>query len=197
MRRAAGLLALAVVLLAGRWAESSHRSLDSDQAMDRDTPIIPGCSKTAWSAQWEPRFINADHEVLVTYRCADHLVHFAAAQYVSQHDGKEAVSESNELAPAWLRSRSARQGRVKTNGLHANELEMQGVTLWSWYAVGSAAHATGFEAKADEAWHAVSLDPVPVAVFTLSAEGESEASELLEEMGDALWQWYVAQVASS
>lgn len=184
-----------VILGVGRVIGSQSPSIDMDQSMNAVPPDLPGCEIAEWSPSWEPKFINADNRILVTYDCGAYALHFAAGQYMTQGDGKEAVSELNEFAPSWVRARLVAGGRVRAGDgrLQAMEFFRQDARHWIWFAVGDRAHSNGVAAKIDEILGAMALTRQPAAMFTLAAEGRFE-DDLFERTGAVFWNWYVRQV---
>lgn len=199
--RSAVIAFLGVSLLAiGQLADTRASARQSSEAMAGHLPEIEGCARHSWSARWIPRFADADAIVLATYHCRGSQTHVAAAQYLRQAPGKEAVSVAHELLPNRVEARLEDHGtRHFDHGLSVRTGSAVEAESWSWYSVGARAHAGRIGAKLDEAWRALSFQTVPSAVFiaTIESDDRIERDEVLAHVTPRIWSWYASQVRAN
>ncbi len=108
-------------------------------------PAIEGCDgPRAWAAGEHPQFESPDAAISGTYWCADTPVNAFVAVYLNNVQGREVVSDSNQLIPDAWRPLAAleRQHFIAADGqrIGVNELGLNvsgsRSLVWYWYETG-------------------------------------------------------------
>jgi EpsI family protein len=153
-----------------------------------------------WASDWSPTFVAPDYSIADSYQCDGYRVHVSVVQYLEQHQGKEAVGESNSVIPrAWWNSTTRRRQRVAAN-LEVNEYRVDRapmrMTIWNWYAVGAQPTASEFTAKAMEALNALRLRSRSTTSLTVAVEADPHfnAIAVLQTDVPGIWSWFVDEV---
>jgi EpsI family protein len=181
---AVAFLALGPTVLAARQASATGIAA---------APVLPqfqGCTiRGDWQASWSPRLSGASRETGGSFDCEGTQVHAFIAAYTVQSQGKELVSERNEIIPHGWRRHTNRsvQAFVSPEGteIRVNEAQVTNrgwqVVVWYWYEVAGTAARTGAEVKLLEAAHALDPTPRPSLLRLVAAEGPEGDTLALHE----------------
>jgi len=165
-------------------------------------PVLTGCVRSNKTMSIGSSIHGADRRAKTSYQCGDISLQLDVAQYLTQHTGKEAVTEGNMVVDTRLVSAARPIMRTLASGFAIREYRLDRLdhpaTLWSWYAVGDRPFAEAGEAKVQELLNAVMLAPEDAAILTLVAWGdEHEATQTLTSVAIEIWDWYLLRAEVS
>jgi EpsI family protein len=193
------LAGLALLVLAP--IGTAHVRAGEQTSIGEPLPALPQCgSPSSWTGPWMPSFVEPDYVVAATYECPGARLHVALVQYLSQQQGREAVSEFNRVIPREWWNRTARARRSLRSGITVDEYRVDlspvELTVLNWYAVDDVATTSEFETKLLEAfnvlrWRASATSNLTVAVETSDEVG---ARQLLATQADTIWRWFVSEI---
>jgi EpsI family protein len=201
--RAIGFLSLGLLLLAlGPIARTF--AVRPAAPIDRTPlPSFANCtSMNGWSAEWSPTFVAADYSISDSYQCDGYRLHVSLAQYVEQHQGKEAVGEFNSVIPRSWWNATVRERRQAAKHLEVNEYRVDRtplrLTIWNWYVVGVQPTSSEISTKAMEALNALRLRSGATTNITVAVESEPDfdAAKVLKADATQIWSWFEAQMRS-
>ncbi len=167
-------------------------------------PSIAGCrSLQGWVSEWSPKFVAPDYVVAESYQCAGYRLHVSVAQYVDQHQGKEAVGEFNSVIPRSWWNYTTRTRREAGEALEVDEYRVElpptRLTIWNWYAVGVRPTSAGLEVKMLEALNAMRLHATATTNLTVAVEADQgfDPAPALREDATAIWAWFTAAMTGA
>lgn len=188
------IFALAMLLIFGARTALSllHQRA---QAAPFEWAGLPGCEATGPAlGGWQPRIINADHEIEASYRCAGERVRVHVAQYFEQGPDKEAVGGRNRAVTGSVASEGRRRvdsgAGFPVNAYRRTSGPHDDVVVWHWYGIGARAFTGDAAAKLAEARRLLTLHPTASTVFMVA--GTSDAA--VREAASEVWRNYLEQV---
>lgn len=202
-RRAIVCLLIALFLLALGPIARSFATQAPGAMLAGAPPPIAGCeSLHGWASDWAPNFIGPDYTISESYQCDGYRLHLHIVQYLDQHQGREAVSELNEVIPrAWWNTTTRRRQSIEPD-VHVEEYRVERtplrITIWNWYAVGTQPAASGTAVKAMEALNALMLRSRATTNLTIAVESEPGVDERESLANDAseVWSWFIREMSS-
>jgi EpsI family protein len=153
----------------------------------------PWQALTEAAADWTPRFVGADAEVMQSYTTGAQTVHVYIAYYASQRQGAEVINSANDLAhgKGWMRI-AERYTHATIDGqtfpVHESTLQSwrSNRLVWSWYWVAGTFTANPYWAKFLQVKAWLGGGEQSAAVVALGTEYYGHASEAAATLQDFL-----------
>ena len=184
-----------VVALAPLWVSA----LPNSSQNSLENPPLTMTISSPWKAlpdyagNWIPHYAGADSVVTRTYQDGKQQVHLVLALYVSQHQGKELISQTNTLV-------DKKRWRLLMEGWHETRVDGQSLTvrenrlrspeanrlIWSWYWVDGRFTSNAYLAKLLYAKEKLLGRPGHSALLAVGTDYEFEKTDAIKTLEDFL-----------